>query len=416
MNYQEVLKNAARSMVRFKNPHHLLRMIARFIAKEVHLTHASILLHDSVRNRYIFIDSKGELKIPVRLIRVDADHPLIRCLQGKCEVRILKKDVLSLRHLDDILNHFHTSPVSKLEVQKIIDLMKALKASLCVPSIYRGELLGVLILGTKRSGGDFTDEEISHFQTLAHDAAMTIKTAAYQMELLERNKQLEEQVTEITRLRKKEQETYYQIMLSLAEEVREKDDSTFGHLAAVEKLGVMTAEEMGMDLNGKKRDVLIAGLRLHDIGKIGIPDAILKKEDSLNQEEWVIMKQHAAKGAKILAPLADFKEVAEIVHCHHEFYDGKGYPRGLKGDQIPIESAIISVVDAFHAMVSERCYKKGYPLEFAIHELESNSGRQFHPKVVEAFMSVLKTKMLGYYEARMHEIHGNNAIHERKAS
>jgi HD-GYP domain-containing protein (c-di-GMP phosphodiesterase class II) len=185
-------------------------------------------------------------------------------------------------------------------------------------------------------------------------------------------------------------------------------------LEAVEKLGVMTAEEMGMDLTGKKKDILVAALRLHDVGKIGIPDAILKKEDKLTPEEWVIMKQHVEKGAKILEPLTDFKEVAEVIRCHHEFYNGGGYPRGVKGDDIPIEAAIVSVVDAFHAMVSARCYKKGFPLEYAINELESNSGKQFHPKVVEAFISAMKKKnLLNYYKAQINQSRGH--IEERKA-
>ncbi len=414
INYPEALKNAARSMVRFKNPYNLLRMIVRFIAKEVDLTHASILMHDPLKQRYTFIDSRGESKIPVHLIRIDEDHPLILCFHVKGKNQLLQKDVLSLKHLDQLKNHSGLSNAEENRVRKVYDFMKSIKASLCVPSHYQGELLGILILGDKKKSGDFSPEEISFFQTLASDAAMTIKNAEYQLELIERNRQLEEKLAEIKRLRKKEQDTYYQIMLSLAREVREKDDSTFGHLEAVEKLGVMTAEEMGMDLTGKKKDILIAALRLHDVGKIGIPDAILKKEDKLTPEEWVIMKQHVEKGAKILEPLTDFKEVAEIIRCHHEFYNGGGYPRGIKGDDIPIEAAIVSVVDAFHAMVSARCYKKGFPLEHAINELESNSGRQFHPKVVEAFISAMKKKnLLNYYKAQINQ--SRNHIEERKA-
>lgn len=420
INYPEALKNAAKSMVQFKNPANLLRMIVRFIAKEVDLTHASILVRDPVRLRYTFIDSRGESKIPVHLIRIDPDHPLITSFhgkEGKDKKRHLYKEAISLKHLENILKANEATVLSSAEetrVKKLHDFMKSIKANLCIPSFYRGELMGVLILGDKKKRDEFSDEEVSFFQTLASDAAMTIKNMEFQLELIERNCQLEEKLSEIKRLRKKEQDTYYQIMLSLAREVREKDDSTFGHLEAVEKLGLMTAEELGMDLTGKKRDILIAALRLHDVGKIGIPDAVLKKEDKLTPEEWVIMKQHVEKGVKILEPLTDFKEVSEIIRCHHEYYDGGGYPRGLKGDEIPIEACIVSVVDAFHAMVSNRCYKKGFPLEYALNELRSNSGKQFHPHVAEAFISALKKNMYGYYKNRINEERQNH-YEERKA-
>lgn len=417
INYPEALKNAAKSMVRFKNPLNLLRLIVRYIAKEVELTHASILVYDSARQRYTFIDSRGASKIPVHLIRIDTDHPLVLSFLGRGKKPHLSKDLLSLEHLERILRNSEVNGFSSAEevkFKKVRDFLKSIKAVLCVPCFYHGELLGILILGEKKSGDGFAPEEMSFFQTLASDAAMTIKNTEFQLELIERNRQLEEKLAEIKRLRKKEQETYYQIMISLAREVREKDDNTFGHLEAVEKLGLMTAEELGMDLSGKKRDILVAALRLHDVGKIGIPDAILKKEDKLTSEEWVIMKQHVEKGVKILEPLTDFKDVAEIIRCHHEFYNGSGYPRGIKGDEIPIEAAIVSVVDAFHAMISARCYKKGFPLEFALNELQSNAGKQFHPKVVEAFISALKKNLYGYYKARINQGRQQMQQEERK--
>jgi HD-GYP domain-containing protein (c-di-GMP phosphodiesterase class II) len=152
----------------------------------------------------------------------------------------------------------------------------------------------------------------------------------------------------------------------------------------------MTAEEMGFDVSGRKKDILVAALHLHDVGKIGIPDHILMKPASLTDNEWKIMRQHPEKGAKILAPLSGFKEVANAVLHHHERYDGDGYPNGLKGDEIPIESRVIAVVDAFHAIVSTRCYKKGHPLETAYSELKRCSGSQFDPKVVHAFIRAHK--------------------------
>ena len=194
-------------------------------------------------------------------------------------------------------------------------------------------------------------------------------------------------------MRNKEQRTYYEIMRSLAEEVHAKEPYIFGHVSEVERLGILTAREMGIDLSGKTKDLLSAALILHDVGKIGIPDHILCKPEPLTQDEWLVMKTHVEKGARILEPLTDFKRVREIIMAHHERFDGRGYPRGLKGEAIPIEARIICVVDSFHAIVSSRCYREGRSIESAIHEIRNCSGAQFDPVVVDAFLKALKKEL-----------------------
>jgi len=190
-------------------------------------------------------------------------------------------------------------------------------------------------------------------------------------------------------MRKKERVTFKQFIMSMAQGVYEKDSYTYGHLAEVEQLGIATAEELGMKLDQKARDKMGAALRLHDLGKMFIPDEILLKPAKLTDEEYTIMKTHAARGAAILDRIDEFKDVARAVRYHHEKYDGSGYPEGIKGEEIPIGARIISVVDAFHAMVSDRCYHKGIPLEDALDELRRCAGGHFDPKVVEAFIRCL---------------------------
>jgi len=234
---------------------------------------------------------------------------------------------------------------------------------------------------------------------------MAIKTSEYHQHLLERNVELEKRIKEVDHLRKRERNTFYEILRSLAQEVYAKDAYTYGHVRQVERLGVMTAKEMGLDLSDRKKDILTASLILHDVGKIGIPDRILNKPSKLNAEEWSIMKTHVDKGAGILEHLSNFREVAEIVRCHHENYDGSGYPRGLIGNQIPLESRIVSVVDAFHAIVSTRCYSQGKPAEVAFEELRRCSGTQFDPDVVEAAIRGVKKEMkkrgVGFFKEEM---------------
>ncbi|MBI4358289.1 MAG: HD domain-containing protein [Candidatus Omnitrophica bacterium] len=399
-DYQEALKHAARTMVRVKNPRRLLKMIVRFIVREVNLTHASIMMYDPLKSRYIFVDSQGKLRIPVGLVKLDHGNALIDWFSHGERRLKLKRDYLVLSELSSWITDpeiVDRRAALKTCLTQLKVVMETLKAAVCVPGFYKEDLLGVLLLGHKLNGKPFSAEEISFFQTLANDASMTIKTAEYREDILAKNVELEKQKQELERrlqeiaaLRKKEQETYYQIVMSLAQEVNAKDPYTAGHLKGVERLGLMTAQEMGYDLTGHKKDVLVASLHLHDVGKIGIPDHILLKPASLNDEEWKIMRQHPLKGAKILEPLTGFKEVANVVLHHHENYDGTGYPSGLRSDEIPLEARIVAVVDSFHAIISKRCYSKGKPIEAAFQELERCSGTQFDPKVVQAFIRAYK--------------------------
>ncbi|MBI4368290.1 MAG: HD-GYP domain-containing protein [Candidatus Omnitrophica bacterium] len=418
-DYQEALKNAAKTMVRVKNPRRLLKMIVRFIVREVGLHHASILMFDQLKQRYIFVDSQGSHRIPISLVKLDHSNPLIHWFSNWEKKVKLTKDFLILEDLkawiqDPALTGQH--PTLKTKLLSLKEVMETLKATVCVPGFYKNELLGVLLLGGKLSGEPFLLEEINFFQTLANDASMTIKTAEFREDLIAKNVELEKQkqeleqrLQEIAELRKKEQETYYQIVMSLAHEVNAKDPYTAGHLQGVERLGLMTAQEMGYDMSGKRKDILVASLHLHDVGKIGIPDHILMKPGSLTDEEWKIMRQHPVKGAKILEPLTGFKEVANVVLHHHENYDGSGYPSGLKGEAIPLEARIVSVVDAFHAIVSKRCYSKGKPIEVAFEELERCAGTQFDPQVVGAFIRAYQRTLNGKYKKAKSASHKNVA-------
>ncbi len=389
MDYQKTLRDIATSMVRLKRPERLLRMIIRFTDRKFNLAHTSLLLLEENQNRFIFVDSKGSRRLPGRLLKINRNHPLVDWFQEKNKRR--SEDYLYRPHLRRITRE--AGPANGEDLRQIKTVMNDLKAELIVPSFYKKELLGLLLLGRKASGRPFTPAEIFFFQVLAQDCSMAVKNAEYHRGLVARNEELNRRIHEIEALRKKEHQAYFEVMRSLAQEVHAKDAYTFGHINHVERLGMMTAREIGLDLSGRKGDILSASLILHDVGKIGIPDHILKKEGPLTLEEREIMKTHVEKGAKILGHMSAFQEVADIVHCHHENFNGTGYPRGLKGEEIPLESRILSVVDAFHAIVSTRCYSKGRPVEVALEELEKCGGAQFDPDVVGAFTRALKREM-----------------------
>jgi len=379
-------------MVRLRRPERLLKMITRYIDKKHGVTHTSIVMFDSLRGHYTFFDSKGSRRIPPSLIKFETDHPLIKWFWNARQWKLKGKDFLPRTFLERTLkgNSRKIAEPVKKEMEAALRMMDSLKVELVIPGYFKKNLFGILLLGKKRSQKPFSRSEINFFQILAQDCSMALKSSEYHQGLLEKNQELEQRLAEIERLRKKEQQTYYEIMKSLVQEVYAKDAYTFDHIHEVERLGVLTGEKMGLDLSPKKKAVLSAGLILHDVGKIGVPDHILNKPEALTREEWQMMRTHVDKGVRILEPLTDFNEVKEIVRCHHENFDGSGYPRGLKGDQIPIESRIIAVVDAFHTIVTNRCYHQGRSVEEAFKELRRCSGTQFDPRVVEAFIQIMQ--------------------------
>ncbi len=141
-------------------------------------------------------------------------------------------------------------------------------------------------------------------------------------------------------------------------------------------------------LSQEKMQVLGQASLLHDIGKIGTPDNILLKLGSLNDEEWSIMRRHPEIGQRILLSVPFLKDAAEIVYCHHERYDGSGYPRGLQEEQIPIESRIFAVADVFDALTSDRPYRHKMSYEETREHIQEGSGKHFDPEVVGAFMQI----------------------------
>jgi HD-GYP domain-containing protein (c-di-GMP phosphodiesterase class II) len=322
------------------------------------------------------------------LVRIDLEDPLIAWFRDR---RTIKK---GHDHLDQAgIRRFLRDPKLHDTFRNVAKTMNHLNAELVVPGYYKRSLQVLLLFGRKKNGRRFTPSEINFFQVLAQDCSMAVKTAEFHESLVRRNQELNKKVDEVEKLRKKERDTFYEIMRSLAQEIYAKDPSTFGHISQVEHLGFMTAKELGLELTEQRKDILSASLILHDVGKIGIPDQILQKPGSLDKEEWQIMKTHVEKGANILAHLSDFKHAAEIVGAHHENYDGTGYPKGLKGEQIPLEARIVSVVDTFHAIISTRVYRPSQSVEHAFAELKRCAGTQFDPNVVEAFIRALKKEL-----------------------
>ena len=212
---------------------------------------------------------------------------------------------------------------------------------------------------------------------------LKLENRAYQTNLealvTARTEQLRQAITTLER-------SYDITLEALGNALDLKDAETEGHSKRVTAFTIAIARAMG--LSADQIRVIARGAFLHDIGKMAIPDAILRKPGALDTEEIAIMQEHCYRGHQILKRIPFLTEASEIVYAHQEKYDGTGYPRGLKGDQIPLGARIFSVADTLDAMTSDRPYRAKLPFEVARDEIQRWSGRQFDPQVVNTFLQM----------------------------
>jgi HD-GYP domain-containing protein (c-di-GMP phosphodiesterase class II) len=182
-------------------------------------------------------------------------------------------------------------------------------------------------------------------------------------------------------------DTRSQIISSLLTVMGEKENITQGNTQQLEELCRLVGQELG--LSKKQLSDLTLLAHVHDLGKVGVPDKILSKQGPLSEEEWAIMRQHPEKGYRIALSSKNLTGIADLILKHHERWDGKGYPLGIKGPDIPIECRILAIADAFEAMTHERPYQAAMTQGEAIRELWRCSGAQFDPGLVQVFVRVV---------------------------
>lgn len=204
-----------------------------------------------------------------------------------------------------------------------------------------------------------------------------------------------EQMREIKKINTKLEDTYEKLEKAYMESIQTirytveaKDTYTRGHSDRVSEYSVLIGEKLGLPKEDIRR-LQIGGL-FHDVGKIGVPDNILQKNDKLTDDEYSEIKNHPTIGAQILSTASIFQDIIPIVKYHHERYDGKGYPCRLKGKDIPYLARITAVADAFDAMTSKRVYRDSLSIDIVISEIEKNKGTQFDPEIADAFLDILK--------------------------
>jgi putative nucleotidyltransferase with HDIG domain len=199
---------------------------------------------------------------------------------------------------------------------------------------------------------------------------------------------VEQRTAELDRALNSLEGAYRSTLKALTAALETRDSETHGHSERVVSYSLRLGREYG--LNSEQMKALEFGSLLHDIGKIGVPDSILRKPAKLTEEEWVRMREHPVHGQQILRGIEFLQGAARVVAQHHEQWNGTGYPLGLRGEEIDINARIFAVADAFDAITSDRVYRRGKSYEAAAQELDDWAGRQFDPKVVEAFHRVPK--------------------------
>ena len=243
------------------------------------------------------------------------------------------------------------------------------RAVLCVPITLRGKPLGVVFLANYKAGHQFSADHRNLVTELATQAAVAIDNA---------------------RLFEDREQVIISALEALANAVDARDPYTAGHSQRVTDYALKIARQMNYaEGSSQSFDRLKRGAQLHDIGKIGVPDAVLQKPGKLTEEEFAKMKAHTTIGFDILSGLKMLTDELVIVRSHHERYDGKGYPDRKRGDDVPLFAWIVSAADAIDAMTSDRPYRKGMSLEVAIEEVRRGSGTHFHPDVAEAVLDAV---------------------------
>jgi len=247
-----------------------------------------------------------------------------------------------------------------------------LRSILCVPLKIKNDLTGVIYVDNKARSGMFRDEDRALLSAFADQAAVAIDNAQLIEDLEKSNAEL--------------QKAYEATLMGWVSALDLRDKETEGHTQRVTILTERLARVMGVV--GDDLIHITRGALLHDIGKMAIPDGILLKPGALTDDEREVIRKHPVYAYNMLKEIEFLHPAIDIPYCHHEKWDGTGYPRGLKGEEIPFAARIFPVIDVYDALVSDRPYRKGMPVEEVKAIIKKDSGTHFDPRVVEAFLAM----------------------------
>lgn len=384
-DYRKELEKSAKQMILIHRVDTLIRIILRAMMRNLKIKHAGLLLYDKDKNEYVAKVSRGKSggKIPAGFAKVGKNNALIRYF-ADAQLRVFGSDYLSFERISTFLNSKKGKKDKKVKafLEDVKFQLSLYNAKFCIPGFFRDKLICIFFLGQKSDRRKFTAEELGFLSVLSSDAVMAIQNAWFYQDL---NKQLQ-----------LNRNLFLQTVMALATAIEAKDKYTSGHTERVSRYSLSLAEEIRTMQKINRRDwvKLLRDLKiaasLHDIGKIGVKEAVLNKPGILTDAERKDIEKHTLVGFSILKSVDRFREPILGVKYHHERYDGKGYPEGLKGNKIPLIAQIISAADTYDAMTTDRPYRKALSKEKALEAIKENRGKQFSPLIVDVFVRAYK--------------------------
>lgn len=359
------LYDIVRSLNSIMELDHLLVCIVASAAEMMNAHGGAVLLLDPDGEHLTFVAASGGAAADLKGIKIPVnDRSIAGCV--------------ALSAASIIENDTQHSPFFSGQVDE--QTHYTTRKLVCVPLKVQHRLTGVVEVINKISGEDFSQEDVFLLEALADVAAVAIQNSRLYADQLEKSLLLEQSYAKL-------QKTHEATMQVLAGMLDMRDDATHGHSKRVVAFTLKLAEALGIADPDMLR-ALEQGALLHDVGKIGVPDAVLRKPARLDDSEWLEMKKHPEMGYRLLKNIEFLEQTLPTVRHHHEHWDGLGYPLGLKGEEIPFEARIFAVADAFDAITSHRPYSRSRTYEEAVAILRSECGTTFDPAVVAAFLKV----------------------------
>jgi len=345
---QNILEKVGTAVSSTKGITNLMELIIQSMVQGADATSGAIFLFENDSTEMgmkVVFNIEGDFKD----LRIQANEGLI----GR---------VAQMKKIETVSN-ISTNAAAYFEFKKSLAKDSIMAAPLL---IHKDRVLGVIIICDKRKQEPFTSDDMILLGNVATQTAIAIE-----------NFQLNEDA----------EKTYLETITALAVAVEAKDVYSRGHLERVADYVKKLGDQMNLDEEIMK--ILRNGATLHDVGKIGVRDEVLRKQGPLTEEERREMEKHCVIGVNIIKPIKSMSALCDLVRHHQEFYDGSGYPDGLKGEEIPLTARLIKVCDAYDAMTTDRPYRKGMSKEDAKKELIKKSGIEFDPKLVEEFLKVI---------------------------
>ena len=359
LHFNQALRDIDRAITGSLDLRVTLQVFISQVIPQLGVDAATILLFDPRRHELKYVEGQGFRTAALR-------HTTLRLGEGHAGQAALNRQIVTIDNLQQDLKSLRASALIAQE-----DFV----AYVAVPVVAKGQIKGVMEL-FHRAPLHPVQEWWDYCEALAGQVAIAIDNATLFEELQQTNDELVR--------------AYDTTLEGLSSALDLRDKETEGHSLRVTAMTERLAQAMGVARS--EQLIIRRGVLLHDIGKIGIPDNILLKPGPLSEEEWVIMRQHPVYAFQLLSSIPALQHVLDIPYCHHEKWDGSGYPRGMHGVEIPLAARIFAVVDVWDALTSDRVYRKAWTRTATLDYMRAQSGSHFDPEIVEAFIRFIENE------------------------